>query len=161
MDKIPKISIWQQENFFKVICPYRFMCKKKIMDPKSLKTILKPICESQLSKAAYNRQFEIVMCILQNIDHKNPVIVTNKKFWYEQSTVLHWAAKHGQYSIFGYVNRFIDDINPNDIWGMTPLHFAAENGHFDIVKFIVQRIENPNLKAYGVNTPLDLASRSG
>ena len=41
---------------------------------KSLKCLLKPLVEVQISKFAHCHDDEAVMCILQNIDNKNPII---------------------------------------------------------------------------------------
>jgi len=151
---------------------------------KSLQNILKPICEMLVSKYADSCDFEAVMCILQNIDNKNPIWyhssnIQNMKHQkiHEQATILHWAATYGQLSVIQYVCRFVKEKNPYDIWGVTPLHLAAENGHLEIVKFLMEYLhdeKNPksyiefsglglrtHLESYGCVSVLDMASRSG
>ena len=133
---------------------------------KTLKCLLKPIVEVQISKFAHCHDDEGVMCILQNIDNKNPIIrdCKNSKNYQtnEFYTILHWAAEHGHSSIIEYVCRFDFEKNPSDRHGQTPLHLAAKNGHFNIVKFLFQYVDEKNLpKAFGLNSPLDYAARSG
>ena len=81
---------------------------------KSLQNILKPICEMLVSKYADSCDFEAVMCILQNIDNKNPIWyhssnIQNMKHQkiHEQATILHWAATYGQLSVIQYVCRSV------------------------------------------------------
>lgn len=165
MSNKPAIDEHANFEFLRPEIRANFWHAPKIQKMKSLSEILKPICESQLSIYAQSLNYEAVMCILQHIDHKNPVIAiraTNKSCGdFDEYTVLHWAAKHGQFSVIEYISRFITDLNPNDVWGMTPLHFAAENGHLDIVDFLIRHVQDKNPKAFSVNSPLDLASRSG
>ena len=129
---------------------------------KTLKCLLKPLVEVQISRFAQTFDFEGVMCILQNIDNKNPIIRDSKHKIHEEFTILHWAAQQGLQSMIEYICRFVFDKNPHDIWGTTPLHLAAEHGHLDIVKFLFQYVDEKDLpKVYGIDTPLDYAARSG
>ena len=131
-------------------------------NPRPLQNILKPHCQRLLAKYADSCDFEVVMCILQNIDDKNPRLYNSRIKNHEDMTILHWAAKYGQKSIIEYVCRFVDERNPHDRWGTTPLHLAAESGYCDIVQFLMQFRSTESLpKSYGVNTPLDMAARSG
>ena len=78
---------------------------------KSLQSILKPICELLISKYADICDFEAVMCILQNIDNKNPIWFYSSKInVYDEATILHWAAKFGQLSVIQYVCRLVSSI---------------------------------------------------
>ena len=137
------------------------MCSNRIEGPKSLQKMLKPLCETLISKYAKILDFETVMCILQNIDNKNPLLSTAQRKIHEETTILHWASEHGQTSIVQYICKFVEEKNPHDIWGVTPLHLAAENGHLDIVRHLMEFCEDKKPKSYGVNTPLDMAARSG
>ena len=79
---------------------------------KSLQSILKPICELLISKYADICDFEAVMCILQNIDNKNPIwFYSSKVNVYDEATILHWAAKFGQLSVIQYVCRLVSSIH--------------------------------------------------
>merc|ERR1712051_605872 len=130
---------------------------------KSLQSILKPTCELLISKYADICDFEAVMCILQNIDNKNPIwFYSSKVNVYDEATILHWAAKFGQLSVIQYVCRFEDEKNPCDIWGVTPIHLAAENGHLEIVQYLMKYLTNDkNPKSYGCTSVLDMAARGG
>ena len=79
---------------------------------KSLQSILKPICELLISKYADIFDFEAVMCILQNIDNKNPIwFYSSKVNVYDEATILHWAAKFGQLSVIQYVCRLVSVLD--------------------------------------------------
>ena len=83
---------------------------------KSLQSILKPICELLISKYADICDFEAVMCILQNIDNKNPIwFYSSKVNVYDEATILHWAAKFGQLSVIQYVCRLVATNYPISI----------------------------------------------
>ena len=83
---------------------------------KSLQSILKPICELLISKYADICDFEAVMCILQNIDNKNPIWFYSSKInVYDEATILHWAAKFGQLSVIQYVCRLVATNYPISI----------------------------------------------
>ena len=129
---------------------------------KSLRCLLKPLVEVQIFKFTQCHDYEGVMCILQNIDNKNPIIRESKNSnLHEGFTILHWAAEHGKSSIIEYVCRFVYDKNPKNWKGLTPLHLAAKNGHLEIVKFLFQYVDENNLpKAWGADSPLDYAAMS-
>ena len=77
-------------------------------------------------------------------------------------TMLHFAAKTQQESIFLYVFDRAEAINsPSDDQGMTPLHIAAQNGQVKLCQWIIEEINDKNPATDNGVTPLGIAAKSG
>lgn len=167
----------------------RFELFKNIFLMEKVKNPKNSISETPLHLAAEYGSYRICKLILENVTDPNPINdngdtpfeVAMKKGHHQIGkfilsfnlengtpknefvyTMLHKAARKGNYDICRLIIRQIKNKNPRDEYGTTPLHEAAQCGHLRIYKLIMNQVKDKNPKCDRIgNTPLHLAAGSG
>ena len=67
----------------------------------------------------------------------------------------------GMFSLFKFIAKKVNEINPANIDGATPLHYSAGKGRLEIVIYIVENLEDKNPSRNDKCTPLHNAALFG
>ena len=111
--------------------------------------------KDQLRIALLSHNSEVTLHLLSLLSNPHKV-----KYLYDNSTILHWAARYGLLDIVQVlINEYQCDPHcVNDI-GTTPLHGAAFNGQLNIIKYLITECHcNPLSQDKFGDTPLDYAN---
>ena len=73
-------------------------------------------------------------------------------------TLLHRAAKNGNYKIAEYLIKHKLNVNQKSTWGKTPLYWAVYEGHFEIVKLLIDNRAKIDFREYNGDTLLHIAA---
>ena len=52
---------------------------------------------------------------------------------------MHSAAFSGHLNVVQAISKYVQNVNPADIHGLTPLHYAASNGSIPVMVFLVEK----------------------
>jgi len=94
--------------------------------------------------AAEEGRMNVVSFYLENLEDKNPGIISTGKF--SGRTPLHAAATQGHLNVVKAISKNLSDKNPKDIHGYTPLHAAAFKGHLNVVEYLVDNGAGVNVQ---------------